>query len=130
MPANDFVATLRALRDGGVEFVVVGGVAAVLNGAPANTFDLDIVPASDEKNIENLLRVRDNCGPVDVLGTIGHAMDYEDLLPHSVEMDLGEGVRVHVLDLATIVALKEELGQEKDLAVLPLLRRTLQLKRE
>jgi hypothetical protein len=33
MPDSDFLAALRALRDGGVEFVVVGGLAAVLNGA-------------------------------------------------------------------------------------------------
>jgi hypothetical protein len=44
-------------------------------------------------------------------------------------MDIGEGMRVRVLDLATIVALKEELAGEKDLAVLPTLRRTLEEKR-
>jgi hypothetical protein len=42
MQDSDFLAALRALREGGVEFAVVGGIAAVLNGAPVNTFDLDI----------------------------------------------------------------------------------------
>ena len=161
MPDGDFLAALRMLREGGVEFVIVGGIAAVLNGAPINTFDLDIVPARDERNVANLLHVLDaldaiyrmqpgrqlkpnvshlrspghhnlitNCGPLDVLGTIGRGLGYENLLPHTIEMDLGEGLRVQVLNLATIVALKEELGDEKDLAVLPVLRRTLQLKRE
>jgi hypothetical protein len=46
------------------------------------------------------------------------------------EMEVGSGVRVRVLDLQTIVALKEELSGEKDLAVLPVLRRTLELKRK
>jgi hypothetical protein len=41
-------------------------------------------------------------------------------------MEIGEGVRVRGLDLHTIIAVKESLGAEKDLAVLPLLRRTLQ----
>jgi hypothetical protein len=41
-------------------------------------------------------------------------------------MEIGAGVRVKVLDLKTIIILKEELGGEKDLAVLPVLRRTLQ----
>ncbi len=36
MPDSDFLAALRALREGGVEFAVVGGLAAVLNGAPVN----------------------------------------------------------------------------------------------
>jgi hypothetical protein len=40
-------------------------------------------------------------------------LSYEDLLPHTIEMDMGEGVRVRVLDLATIIALKEELAGEK-----------------
>ena len=38
------------------------------------------------------------------------------------------GIRVRVLNLETIVALKEELTGEKDRAVLPVLRRTLQEK--
>jgi hypothetical protein len=157
MPDSDFLSALRALREGGVEFAVVGGVAAVLNGAPVNTFDLDIVPARDEENVARLLRVLDtidavyrmqpdrrlkpsashlsspghhnlitSCGPLDVLGTIGRGLGYEDLLPHTIYMETGGGVRVRVLNLATIVALKEELADEKDLAVLPILRRTLE----
>jgi hypothetical protein len=55
-------------------------------------------------------------------------LSYEDLVPHTVEMDIGGGVRVRVLSLAKIVALKEELAGEKDLAVLPILRRTLEQK--
>jgi predicted nucleotidyltransferase len=64
-------------------------------------------------------------GPLDILGTIGRGLTYEDLLPHTIEMDIGDGIHVRVLDLETIIAIKEELGSEKDLAVLPLLRRTL-----
>ncbi len=160
MPESDFLGALRALHEGGVSFIVVGGLAAVLNGAPVNTFDLDIVPARNAVNVARLLRVLDTldgiyrmqperrlkpdashlsspghhnlittCGPVDVLGTIGRGLAYEDLLPHTVEMETGGGMLVRVLDLATIVALKEELGGEKDLAVLPVLRRTLEQQR-
>ena len=56
MPAGGFLAALTALSEGGVSFIVVGGPAAVLNGAPVNTFDLDIVHARDEENIARLLR--------------------------------------------------------------------------
>ena len=160
MPDSNFLTALRALHEGGVKFVIVGGLAAVLNGAPVNTLDLDIVPARDEANVARLLRVLDaldaiyrmqpdrrlkpdashlsspghhnlitNCGPLDVLGTIGGGLGYEDLLPHTVEMETGGGVRVRVLNLATIVALKEELAGEKDLAALPILRRTLEQQR-
>jgi hypothetical protein len=61
MPTVDFLSAIRALSTGGVRFVVVGGVAAVLNGAPVSTFDLHIVHARDEDrdedNVARLLRV-------------------------------------------------------------------------
>ena len=65
-------------------------------------------------------------GPLDLLGTIVGGRGYEDLLPHTVELDLGDGVRVRVVELATLVQLKQELGRAKDLASLPILRRTLE----
>ena len=45
---------LRALVDQRVDFVVIGGVAAVLHGSARNTFDLDICFASDPDNLEAL----------------------------------------------------------------------------
>ena len=154
-------ATLRALHDAGVGFVLVGGLAAVLNGAPVNTFDVDIVHSRNAANIARILpvlealdaifrlqperRLRPNAshlastghlnlmtryGPLDLLGTIGNNLAYEDLVPRSVELDVAEGLRVRVLDLETLIAVKEELSGEKDRAVLPTLRRTLEEKRK
>ncbi len=40
---RDFYSILDALVRHRVDFIVVGGVAAVLEGAPISTFDLDIV---------------------------------------------------------------------------------------
>ncbi|MBZ5611178.1 MAG: hypothetical protein LAP38_23190 [Acidobacteriia bacterium] len=139
----------------------MGGVAAVLNGAPTNTFDVDIVHSRDTNNIERLLAILESLdavsriqperrlkpaashlmgsghlnlitryGPLDVLCTIGDNLAYEDLLPHSHEMDIGGGLRVRVLDLETLIAIKERVGGEKDRAVLPILRRTLEEKRK
>ena len=64
-------------------------------------------------------------GPVDLLGSIGQRLGFSDLLPHSTEMDIGQGIRVRVLNLETIISVKERLASEKDIAVLPILRRTL-----
>ncbi|MGA2156178.1 MAG: hypothetical protein ABSH37_17355 [Bryobacteraceae bacterium] len=147
---------VRALAEARVDFVVVGGLAAVLDGAPIATLDVDIVHSREPENLDRLLdalgrldaffriqperRIRPETshlagfghlnlstrhGPLDLLGTIGRGRGYEDLLPHTVEMDLGEGVRVRVLDLETVIAIKEEVGGEKDLATLPTLKRTL-----
>jgi predicted nucleotidyltransferase len=160
MGSSDFLPALHVLREGGVEFVLVGGLAAALHGAPADSLDVDVVPARNEENLARLLRaltsmdaiyriqpprrlrpslshllsrVHHNLltsfGPLDVLRTIGRGRTYEDLLPHAIETDIGDGIHVRVLDLETIIAIKEELGTEKDLAALPLLRRTLKEKR-
>jgi hypothetical protein len=64
-------------------------------------------------------------GPLDLLGAIGKGRSYADLLPDSTEFDLGEEVRVRVLGLEAQIAVKEEIAGEKDLAALPILRRTL-----
>ena len=47
-------ALLRALTAGGVDFVVIGGIAAVAHGSPQFTRDLDITYASDDENLERL----------------------------------------------------------------------------
>ena len=69
-----------------------------------------------------------NLGHLDMLGAIGRQLAYEDLIEHTDEMKVGE-FRVCVLRLEKLIALKEELGREKDLAMLPILRRTLEEKR-
>lgn len=48
-----FQTILAALQRNGLEFAVVGGVAAVLHGAPVTTFDLDTLVG----------RVHDRCQP-------------------------------------------------------------------
>ena len=157
MPQHRFVATLSALHNGGVDFILVGGVAAVLNGAPVDTFDVDIVHSREPANIERLLKVleeldavyrmrperrlRPNAshlastghsnlltryGPLDVLGSIGRDLGYAELVARSAELEIGAGHRIRVLDLETLIAVKEELGGEKDRAALPILRRTLE----
>jgi hypothetical protein len=155
----DFLAILRTLREHGVDFVVVGGVAAVLQGAPISTFDLDVVHAREEANIRRLLtalesldacfrlqperRLRPNAshlsspghqllltrfGPLDLLGEVGRSRSYPELVKRSVEMQVGEGLSVRVLELETLIVVKEEAAAEKDLATLPVLRRTLEEK--
>jgi hypothetical protein len=161
MATGRFLPTLRALRVAAVDFIVVGGLAAVLDGAPVDTFDVDVVHSREPANIARLLPVLDALdavyriqpsrrlrptashlesaghqnlvtiyGPLDFLGTIGRNLNYADLLAHSAEKDVGEGLRIRVLDLETLIEIKEQLGGEKDRAVLPILRRTLEERRK
>ena len=58
MPPADFRprAQLAHLTAYGVDFVVVGGIAATLHGSDRDTFDLDICPAQDRGNLEALAK--------------------------------------------------------------------------
>ena len=51
---TDFAALLRALTEGGVEFIVIGGMAAVAHGSAHVTVDLDIVYGRSDENMERL----------------------------------------------------------------------------
>lgn len=55
--SNRFERPLRALADGGVRFVVVGGPAAAAHGAARATYDVDVVYERTRENLE-LLRDR------------------------------------------------------------------------
>jgi hypothetical protein len=160
-PPNRYIAILQTLVDHHVEFLIVGGVAAVLQGAPINTFDLDIVHSTDPANVSRVLAALDEfdaiyraqpdlrlrptashlssaghqllltrLGPLDLLGSIGNGRTYPDLLLHTTELKAGPSLSVRVLDLETQIAIKEEVGGEKDRAALPILRRTLEERRK
>ncbi len=56
MPAQtDFAKAVQVLHTGGVEFIIVGGVAAVLHGLGYTTYDLDVVYARGRENIHRLV---------------------------------------------------------------------------
>lgn len=66
-------------------------------------------------------------GPLDLLGTIGTGYSYDDLLEDTVELPVS-GLKLHLLNLERLIEVKEETAQDKDRAVLPILRRTLEEK--
>jgi hypothetical protein len=153
-PKTDFTAILKTLLDSRVNFIVVGGVAATLHGAPVATFDLDIVHSRTSENLERLERalhdldaryrgdprnlrpdremlassghhlLMTRLGPLDVLGAIEKGSDYEILMPQSVAIEFEPGA-LRVLTLEALISLKETSGHEKDAQRLPALRKTL-----
>src|SRR3954453_20387805 len=48
---------IAALVDGGVEYILIGGLAVGAHGFPRATKDVDIVPAPDEANLQRLATV-------------------------------------------------------------------------
>jgi hypothetical protein len=138
-----------------VDFIIVGGVAAVLNGAPISTFDLDIVHSRAPENVERLMTAlgelqahyRDQTGrhlPPDAMLLAGEGHNLMstrcgplDLLGtigrgETFESLLSESVEqslgtstIRVLSLPSLIRLKEQLARDKDQAMLSILRRTL-----
>ena len=51
---TDFEALLRALADGRVDFILVGGVAATIHGSSRLTADLDVVYDRSPENLERV----------------------------------------------------------------------------
>lgn len=51
---TDFKALLEALADADVDFIVVGGLAAIAHGSARLTQDIDVVYARHEGNLEKL----------------------------------------------------------------------------
>ena len=159
-PAADFRRIVGAFVSHSVDFILVGGFAAIIEGVPLSTFDVDVVHARTPENVDRLLAalkqlsaiyfdpagrtiepiasnllgpghhlLRTNAGRLDVLGHIGNGAGYDALLPETIETEDG-GIRFRLLRLEKLIEIKEQVGQDKDLAVLPILRRTLALRRQ
>lgn len=57
VPELDIQAILRELVEGGVEFLLIGGLAVGYHGHIRATKDVDVVPASNRDNLERLAEV-------------------------------------------------------------------------
>lgn len=69
-------------------------------------------------------------GALDFLGDLS-GRGLEELLPNTVELTLGSELTIRILDLKTLIEIKEQAGRPKDLIMLPILRQTLSgLRRE
>jgi len=144
-----FSDLLRVLAERGVDFILVGGVAAAAHGSPRSTQDLDIVYSREQRNLERLVEAMGphhpylrgappglpfrldvdtlraglnfalvtDLGWLNLIGDITGGVCYEDLLPHSLSVEVF-GVSCRVLDLETLIRTKKMAGRPKDLEVL------------
>ena len=151
----DLGAILEGLIEAGVDFILVGGLAAVVQGAPVTTMDVDIVHNQSPENIAKLLTFLKSIGafhrrPDDKLiepqegdiSGMGHALFTTRLGPIDVlaaieegraygdllEHTVAIGFRNHtirVLDLKMLIQLKRASTNLKDKQRLPVLEETL-----
>ena len=154
---HSLLATLATSR---VELIVVGGLAAVAQGAPITTHDLDVVHRRTPENIERLLQVlatldaryRGHFEKVlrptaEILSGRGHSLLATNLGPLDIlgeiegERDYDKllpdtieievaGYPVRVLSLRIIVEIKRASSHPKDQRMLPLLEAALERSRK
>ena len=139
---------LRTLTEHGVEFCVIGAVAAWLQGNPSVTLDLKVMPRRELGNADRLAEALKalgarrkghatatdlegadflgwqsqsfdtDAGPLDVVPSATAIGGFEDVA--TVELILGE-LSVRVLSIDEVIASKEALARPKDTAALPAL---------
>jgi hypothetical protein len=154
MPAGepDPLEILRALERHGVRYVLIGAAAARIAGAPVVIDRLEVTPVPDGANQQRLAaalrelgaRLQDAVDLVTQGAGIVHTSEgdldlcfapagtggYDDLRREASDERLGRGLTVSVASLRDVIRSKEAAGRDKDLAQLPLLRRTLEQIRE
>ncbi|MBW1998307.1 MAG: hypothetical protein JRJ29_10130 [Deltaproteobacteria bacterium] len=148
-------ALLEGLLRSGVDFILVGGLAAVVQGAPVVTMDVDIVPDPSSENVDKLLGFLRSVGAFhrrldekiieprkrDISGK-GHALFSTRLGPIDVLGSIEErktysdllehsidiefkGHTMKVLDLKVMIELKKKSSDPRDKQRLPVLEETL-----
>lgn len=147
----DLGALIDALLDADVKFIVVGGAAAVLHGAPTTTQDLDVVHQRTVDNVGRFVaalaaldaKVRDPAGRTirpshDALlgpGQLNLSTSLGPLDPLGTLHDgrgydeliehsvrLEDGDReIRVVDLRTLIEIKSAAGRARDRIVVPIL---------
>ncbi len=151
----DLGAILENLAESGVVFILVGGLAAVVQGAPVTTFDVDIVYQKSPENEDKLYTFLKSLNAIyrrpddkiieprkDDLSNLGHALFVTDHGPVDV-LSFIEGNRIYedlvphtvkiefrnhtinVLDLKMMVHLKRMSSDPKDRQRLSVLEETL-----
>jgi len=151
----DLSALLEALSKADIDFIVLGGLAAVAQGAPITTMDMDIVHRQSKDNIEKLLAFLKEVDAIhrrldnkilepkerDLSGR-GHALFATRFGPLDVLASIEEGrgyddllhdtieikfrgQKVRMLSLKTLVELKQKSRDPKDRQKLPILQETL-----
>lgn len=143
---TDYRELIRSLVAGRVEFIIVGGAAAIAHGASRLTEDLDLVYRRDQKNVETIIKslapfapylrgapeglpfkweaqtiwnglnfaLTTSLGPLDLFAEITLGGTYDDLLPHTVMLDVFDG-RCLCLGLERLIEVKRAAGRPRDL---------------
>ena len=139
-PLGAFIAALRAAK---IDCILIGSMAAIRQGAPLMTINYDFwvrLPEREYVRIQTIIQQLGGSTPARTAyelrdGTQVNAIFQPDGLGSFATefrrspIAVLEGHRVRVLPLARVIASKRAAGRDKDLAAMPVLERTLRLRR-
>jgi predicted nucleotidyltransferase len=149
---QDFKRLLNRLADSGLDFVVIGGYAAVTHGSALVTRDLDICAVLTTENVEKLRSILADWNPkhrmtaqelsflefpktgpilnlflrtdAGVIGILSSVLGVGDFARIKEKAELFEigGKIYQIISLEDLIAAKEAVGREKDLLAVKELR--------
>jgi len=136
-------AFLKALRQEKIDCILIGMMAAIEQGAPLMTVDYDFWVRLPERQYVRLIAIVTRLGGAARARTVYELADGtqinaifgpDGLQSFDLEFKRSrrgrlEGVPVRILPLRRVIASKRAANREKDIAVLPVLERTLRLSR-
>jgi hypothetical protein len=149
MDAGPLLARLvSALVQQRLDVVLIGNAAAAMHGAPVTTLDFDFMFRDTPTNLRKLKAVSASLGAVilrpiypvsklyrmvddasglqaDFMPVIHGVRSFEGLRGRATEQPIG-GVTLKVASLRDIISSKKAAGRDRDLAVLPVLEKTLE----
>ncbi|MBX7149870.1 nucleotidyltransferase [bacterium] len=134
---------LKLLVHSPLDFIIVGGFAAVLHGCHQTTRDIDICILNSPEQIDHLkallapyhpclrttgesflqttslegdLHLVTDLGMLDVISSVIGVGSYYSVLKNSVEIDILDG-KCRLISIDDLIKCKRELGRHRDLAV-------------
>lgn len=140
---------VKSFRTYKLEAIVIGNAAAALLGAPVSTLDVDFMIRDTEDNklklqniakdldailsqpfepASNMTRMLSHDIQVDFIFTMNGISSFESLRSRAQLTTVG-GCDIMVASLEDVIKSKRACGREKDLASLPMLEKTLRVKK-
>ena len=146
---NIMVEIAEAFAHAKLEAVMIGNAAAAIQGAPVTTMDIDFCIRETDETVSKLNSVAKqldakliNYGTffqiqapekelyLDFICNVLGVKSFDALMKRSNKVSFDGCYNLNVAPLEDIIKSKKLAGQDKDLAVLPILERTLKVKNE
>jgi len=151
-PAFDPIGIFKALDRARATYIVIGGLARVLQGTDELTNGVDIVPAMREENLRRLdvalgvlnarrrdgkkmlalvdvdvLDLETDLGELKIVPEPAGTRGYDDLRRAASREHLGSGVRIAIASVGDLARMTAALGREQDESALRMLHRIAEI---